>query len=73
MATAPTDPKKLNQQPSSDITSSVNKFAGAVGAGAYNVGRGYVDWSEKPLRDQPLTEVATGTLLGSTTPEAGWG
>lgn len=73
MATAPTDPKKLNQQPSSDITSSVNKFAGDVGAGAFNTARGYVDWSEKPLRDQPLTEVATGTLLGSTTPEAGWG
>ena len=73
MATAPTDPNKLNQQPSSDITSSVNKFAGDVGAGAYNVGRGYVDWSEKPLRDQPLSEVAVGTLFGTNTPEAGWG
>ena len=39
MATAPTDPNKLNQQPSSDITSSVNKFAGDVGAGAFNTAR----------------------------------
>lgn len=72
MVTAPTDPN-AKKQPSPDITSSVNKFTGDVGAGAYNTARGYVDWSEKPLRDQPLTEVATGTLLGSTTPEAGWG